>query len=52
METMLQTHAHHLQEQVNLESNFCHGKNNQSKIKNLLRQRIENLYDTLNNVLL
>ena len=46
METMLRTHVHHLQEQVN----SSHGKNNQSKTEDLLRQRIENLLDTLDNV--
>ena len=46
VETMLRTHVHHLQEQVNSSS---HGKN-MSKTEELLRQRIENLLDTLDNV--
>jgi len=50
METMLRTHVHHLQEQVNSVSNSSHGKINQSKTEDLLRQRIENLLDTLDNV--
>ena len=37
METMLRTHVHHLQEQVNSVSNSSHGKINQSKTEDLLR---------------
>ena len=46
VESMLRTHVHHLQEQVNSSS---HGKR-LSKTEELLRQRIENLLDTLDNV--
>merc|ERR1711978_499675 len=48
---MLRTHVHHLQEQVN-SANSSHGSkiNNQSKTEDLLRQRIENLLDTLDSV--
>ena len=46
VESMLRTHIHHLQEQLH---NSSHGRN-VSKNEQLLRQRIENLLDTLDNV--
>ena len=47
LENMLRTHVHHLQEQLNSSS---HSGKKLSKTEDLLRQRVENLLDTLDNV--
>lgn len=54
VETMLRTHVHHLQEQLqhstSQQGGGSSGKKSASKTEDLLRQRIENLLDTLDNV--
>lgn len=50
VETMLRTHVHHLQEQLQHSTSQQGLKKSASKTEDLLRQRIENLLDTLDNV--
>ena len=47
VEIMLRTHIHHLQEQLN----SSHTKKDFGKTEDLLRQRIENLLNTLDKVI-
>jgi len=52
VETMLRTHIHHLQEQVNNSSHLqASKKDSKCKTEDLLRQRIENLLSTLDKVI-